>query len=75
MDLDVTTVTKALAEWDSLDMDEGLYPESVLVKAVRMWLNPNLEAAAATYERQYQNGLIDVGDIVAAAHTTPGDTE
>ncbi len=70
---DLQELQGALNEWDSLDMDELMEPEATIVKAARMWLNPNIEAAAATYERQYQNGLIDVGDIVDAALT--GDTE
>ena len=31
----------ALDEWDSLDMDELMEPEATIVKAARMWLNPN----------------------------------
>ncbi len=57
----------ALIAWDSLDMDEGLEPEKTLVETARLVANLDLERAATTYQRQHENGLIDVGDIVDAA--------
>ena len=41
MSLDVTTVKEALVEWDSLDTDSGLWPESTFVELARWWVGQN----------------------------------
>ena len=38
-DVTVEEVRKALADWGLWDMDEGLYPDEILVAAARLWVD------------------------------------